>query len=138
GTFYCDTESYPNYFLAAFQCYHTNKIAYFEAIGEEAVPKEWIAWMLANFAIVGFNFKNYDLVVLSMALAGKTIKEIHDASTDIIKYDARTRDLEKKYDFNTTFCNFVDVIEVCPLTGSQKLYAARLNCNHLQDLPYDP
>lgn len=138
GTFYCDTESYPNYFLAAFQCYHTNKIAYFEAVDDDPIPKEWIAWMFANFALVGFNFKSYDLTVLSMAIAGKTVKQINDASTDIIKYEMRTRDVEKKYDFATLFTNFIDVIEVCPLTGSQKLYAARLNCNHLQDLPYDP
>lgn len=138
GTFYCDTESFPNYFLAAFQCYHTNKIVYFEAVDDDAIPFEWIAWMLANFSIVGFNFKSYDLIVLSMAVAGKSVRQIHDATVDIISHGMRSRDIEKRYDFNTMFVNFIDVIEVCPLQGSQKLYAARLNCHHLQDLPYDP
>jgi hypothetical protein len=138
GTFYCDTESYPNYFLVAFQCYHTNKIAYFEAIGEETIPKEWLAWMLANFTMIGFNFKGYDLIMLSMALAGKTVRDIHNATVDLIAHGMKPRDLEKRYEFSIMFVNFVDVIEVCPLKGSQKLYAARLGCRHLQDLPYDP
>ena len=41
-------------------------------------------------------------------------------------------------DINIPEVNHIDLIEVCPLQGSLKLYGARLHCKTIQDLPYDP
>jgi hypothetical protein len=138
GQFICDTESFENYFLAAFMDIETRKIAYFESIGNDLLQGDWLTWMLDRFTNVGFNFKKYDLPMLGMAASGHTPQAIKAASNDLILHGDRISDIEARYTFKTPICNNVDLIEVAPLTGSLKLYAGRLGCTHLQDLPFHP
>ena len=140
GIFTVDVESFENYFLAAFRCYHTHKFAYFEAIDNEPIPSDWISWMLSNFMIIGFNIKRYDLLVLGAAIGNPfaTTKLLKQMTNDIIVNDATQSELEMQYGFQTPQPNHIDLIEVAPLRGSLKLYGARLHCRHIQDLPFDP
>lgn len=138
GIFLADVESYSNYFLAAFKDYDTGKYAYFEAMDDEPIQTDWLYWFLTSYTTVGFNFKKYDLIILSMALAGYRAPMLKQATEDIIVNEMRLGDLRKKYKFEVPFINCVDLIEVAPLTGSLKLYGARLHCRHLQELPYHP
>lgn len=136
--FLFDVEVYENYVLIAFQCYTTKKLAYFEAIDDEDLPLQWIDYMLSNFCLIGFNSKRYDLIIIAMALAGYRSAILKDASYKIIIHGQRSGDLKKVYAFDVPYTNNIDLIDVAPLVGSLKLYAARLHCKHLQDLPYDP
>lgn len=138
GIFIFDIECFKNYFLVAFKCYHTGKIAYFEAVNGSDFPIDWVQRMLSNFAVVGFNSKRYDLVMLGAAFAGHKEDTLNKISFSMIATGVRPDEAEKEYQFVTAQANNIDLIEVAPLTGSLKVYAARLNCRHMQDLPYDP
>jgi hypothetical protein len=138
SVFLFDVESFQNYFLVAFKCFVTGKLAYFEAVGDEELPTDWIDWMLSRFTLVGFNCKHYDLIILGMALAGYRAPLLKQATNEIILNGLRSGDLQKKYRFDIPYTNHIDLIDVAPLQGSLKLYAARLHCKHLQELPYDP
>lgn len=140
GIFLYDVESFKNYFLVAFRCYETGKIAYFEAIDDEAIPAGWLVWMLDNFCVVGFNSIDYDLPLVSLAATGAvSAADLQDATRKLIVENWPVKDLRSHYgDFDILTPNHVDLIEVAPLSASLKTYAARLHCRHLQDLPFDP
>lgn len=136
--FLFDVESFENYFLVAFKHFVTGKIAYFEASDGEIFPIAWLDWMLSRFCVVGFNCKHYDLILCGMALAGFAPAELKDATNAIIIEGLGTGDLQKRWKFDIPFTNHIDLIDVAPLKGSLKLYAARLHAKFLQDLPFDP
>lgn len=140
GIFTFDVESYRNYFLVAFKCFDTGKIAYFESIGDDPIMWEWLSWMFDNFCVVGFNSNNYDIPIVSLALTGRvTVAILKEATHQIIVQQMRLGELIETYDgFKIIRPNHIDLIEVAPLQASLKTYAARLHCRHMQDLPYDP
>lgn len=138
GIFLYDVESFKNYFLVAFRCYETGKIAYFEAI-DETIAAGWLVWMLDNFCVVGFNSIDYDLPMVSMAATGRFgPAELQAATHKKIVLGDRTKDIQEEYGFELLTPNHIDLIEVAPLSASLKTYAARMHCRHLQDLPFDP
>lgn len=138
GIFLFDVESFENYFLVGFKCYNTGKCVYFESIDNEPVQSDWLHWLITNFCIVGFNSFEYDMPIISMAIAGHSVSALKQATEELILHGLRPDDLKKKYHFDIPFCNHIDLIEVAPLVGSLKVYGARLHCRHLQDLPFDP
>jgi DNA polymerase elongation subunit (family B) len=87
---------------------------------------------------VGFNSNEYDIPMIQMALKGYSISALKDASDDIILRGMRGRDLAEKHDISKPSWNHIDLINVAPLKASLKLYAGRLHCKKLQDLPFDP
>ena len=134
-----DTEVYWNYFLATF-IFQDGRIIEFErfnnrdngdlgAIGRLLLEE--------NCTLVTFNGINYDLPILSMAMMGCRNAVLKEASDKIIKYRAQPWDLERKYKFTRLQIDHIDIINLLPLFESLKLYAARINCEHLQDLPYE-
>jgi hypothetical protein len=133
-----DIECYQNYFLAAFKCVETNKIVYFEKSldAELNIPK--LMWVLRSFILVGFNSLFYDSVLIWLACTGASTDHLKAASDDIIKYGKRKDDIENAYRFKCQDTNQVDLINVAPLDGSLKLYAARLHTKRLQELPINP
>ena len=134
-----DLEIYPNYFLAAFKNWKTNKVVTFELFpGKPVMDYQKLLWIVHNFCIVGFNSIKFDSPILWLALNGASLTEIHDAVISIIKFNAMPRDIEHQYGFKQGWINHIDLIEVAPLTGSLKIYGGRLHAPRLQDLPYDP
>jgi DNA polymerase elongation subunit (family B) len=139
GVLVHDLEVYPNYFLAAFKNYYTNKVVTFELFeGRKVFDYQKLLWVMHNFCIVGFNSIKFDAPILWLALSGASLDEIYDAVVSIIKHNAMPRDVEYQYRFKIGNINHIDLIEVAPLTGSLKKYAARLHGKRLQDLPYEP
>jgi hypothetical protein len=138
AVFLFDVESFQNYFLVAFKHYDTGKIAYFEASNGETFPVAWLDWMLSRFCLIGFNCKRYDLILCGMALAGYDPTLLKAATNAIIIEGLSSGDLQKRYKFDVPFTNHIDLIDVAPLKGGLKLYAARLHARFLQDLPFDP
>lgn len=90
-----------------------------------------------NYNTVGFNSFKYDLLVLWLAYYVQDVGILKDATNDLISRGMRGEELKKEYNFKTFKTNHIDLIEVAPLSGSLKLYGARLHVKSIQDQPFD-
>jgi hypothetical protein len=135
STLFVDIECYPNYWLCSFKLHRTNKFIVLECGEGRSFNPKFLSWIMHSYLTVGFNSDDYDLLVLWLAQHHQDTEQIKEASNDIILYGMRKKDLQKKYHYNCFKTNHIDLIEVCPLRGSLKLYGARLHSKRLQDLP---
>lgn len=135
GTLFVDTETYTNYHLIAFKDIKTQKIIKFE-LDHTFNPRK-LAWILQSYRTVGFNSLPYDMPLIWLAQSGSTLDQINEASREIIYNNTRPRDIAKAYNFIIFPTNHIDLIQVCPLRGSLKLYGARLHAKRIQDLPFN-
>lgn len=135
-TFICDTESYINYWLAAFQCLETGKVVLFEDSPNSKVDAAKLAFMLHRFKIITFNGDVYDLPMLMLAMQGVAAWKLNEISREIIGSEMRIRDVEQKFHVRRPLINHIDLIEVAPIQASLKTYAGRLHTPRMQDLPY--
>lgn len=140
STMLLDTEFYENYSLIAFKSFVNGKIVSFERWEEIERDKSWnllkLQWMMETFTTVGYNSRDYDIPMIRVALQGFGSKSLKSCSNWIIFDMVRPYEVEKKYNLVSVSWNHVDLIEVAPLRGSLKLYAGRLHCRRMQDLPY--
>jgi hypothetical protein len=127
-----DSESYTNYYLYAFKHSDTGKYITFEYPCD--VGK--LAWVLQRFLIIGFNSRSYDLLVVTLALTGATPKQVKELTNKIIVAKLLPWHFEQQYKLKVIQTNSIDLIEVAPLVGTLKLYAGRLHCKRMQDLPF--
>jgi hypothetical protein len=132
-----DVESYPNYFLVSFKCLRTGKVIYFEDSPEAEINVKILSFILHRFLIVGFNSRNYDLPVVLVALQGAKAATLFRITQEIINEGMQPYEVALKYNVKPAKVNHIDLIEVAPLQASLKLYAGRLHCPRMQDLPYD-
>ncbi len=132
-----DVECFKNYFLVAFRCVESGKVILLEQSEEFGLYMDRLklAYMMNNFCIVGFNSRNYDLLMCTLAMRGATCKELHEASFAIIINNMFAKDFEIRYDVKIPYLKHIDLIEVAPLSASLKTYAGRLHCKRMQDLP---
>lgn len=128
----CDIELYSNYFLCAFRSVTTKKCIYFEEAGPQ------LNWILHNFQIVTFNGNGYDLPILALALAGKTIAELKHATNMIIQQEIKPWLVLSAFKVEQLEIDHIDLIEVCPLRASLKIYGGRLHAPQMRDLPFHP
>ena len=135
GTLVVDTESYYNYFLIAFKNIRTNKILTLELPDDFNSRK--LAWIMHNYRTVGFNSISYDLLMIWYSYVNQDTALLQQLSNDIIYVNARKKELLERYKFIIYPTNHIDLIEVCPLKGSLKLYTARLHTKRVQDLPFN-
>ena len=135
GTLVFDCEVYTNYFLVAFRSEKSRKVVYLESPHLD-IPK--LNWILANFTLVSFNGNNFDLPILALACAGCTTEQLKQATNLIINCNERASKVLQHFKVKPLSVNHIDIIEVCPLEGSLKLYSARLHCKKMQDLPFHP
>lgn len=134
-----DIESYENYFLVAFKSFVTGKVIVFEDDDTgKVLDRHKLLWVLNNFAIVGFGSKDYDIPMVRVALQGYGHRFLYAVTRWIIFDQISPWQVEQKYNLVAHSFNHVDLIEVAPLQGSLKLYAGRLHCKRMQDLPYAP
>ena len=143
SVFIFDVETYRNFFYVAFKCLTNGKFVAFEQSPDYQINTTKLMWLLWRFCIVGFNSRNYDVPMLSLAIKGATCEELKEASDYIIKSGPNygnkkvtNWDFENKYKLQIQQYNHIDLIEVAPLKGSLKLYAGRLHCKTMQDLPF--
>lgn len=137
SVFVFDVETYINFFYVAFKCLKNNKYVAFEQSADFFLNKEKLRFMMFNFCVVSFNGTNYDVPMIELALKGATCEELKDASDFIIKGDNKYFNFEKQYKLKIGKYNHIDLFDVAPLDGSLKLYAARIHCETMQDLPFD-
>lgn len=133
-----DVECYRNFFLVLFKNISTGKVTRVQRSPNRRLNRECLLHMLSNSLLIGFNSNDYDLPMIQLALKGYSASELKDASDDIIKRDMRYRDFAEQHGLSKPSWNHIDLIQVAPLKASLKLYAGRLHCKKLQDLPIDP
>lgn len=127
-----DVEVYRNYFLVAFKHIDTGTYWYIEISPDSpAFDKQALLNVMYRYCVVGFNSIDYDLPIITYALDAPYTHAIKKLSNQIIFED-------KRIDTGGLPINHIDLIEVAPLQGSLKLYAARLHCKRMQELPIDP
>jgi len=140
--FVFDCESYKNYFLTAFKHVKTRKVVLIEDSPDVTLNRDFLAWMLHRFLVIGFNSLKFDLTIIALAMRGMNCIEVNAVVKRLIperKEDAEKHsDILKEFGVWTPTINHIDLIEVCPLQGSLKKYAAKLHCEKMQDLPYHP
>jgi hypothetical protein len=141
--FVFDVECYKNFFFVAFKHLKSGKYVTFEQSPDFALNVNKLRWMLWRFCIVGFNSKSYDVPIIEYALSGATCEDLKYATDFIIKCGPQygtpkttVFDFEKRFHVKINRYNHIDLIEVAPLQGSLKLYAGRLHCDRMQDLPF--
>ncbi len=135
-TFVFDTECYNNYWLCAFKCIETGKVIFFEDSLEVELNCNLMGFIIHRFLIVGFNSNDYDMPMIALALAGVPRWKLKQISDEIIKEKKRPYQIEREYGVRIPDVNHIDLIEVAPIEASLKIYAGRLHCERMQDLPY--
>lgn len=140
ATFVFDVETYRNYFLIAFKCLETNKVVICEDTPEETFNRSKLNFVLYNFRLVSFNGRKYDIPMVTLALYGADASTLKEASDLLVDNEMpfSYKDFQKKYGFKHIQTNHIDLFDVAPLKASLKLYAGRLHCKRMQDLPYNP
>lgn len=137
GTLIADTECYYNFFLICFKDIKTKKIIQFKIHYEDADFNPFkLSWILNSYTIVTFNGIKYDLPLMWLAYYRQHTETIKEASNALVS-GTWPAQLAKELNFIIHPIKHIDLIEVCPLRGSLKLYGARLHGKRIQDLPYD-
>lgn len=134
-----DVECYPNFFCVSFKCPETGKVVYFERSPRSDFDGEELRWMMFKFCTVGFNNLAYDVNMVFAAAQGFDCAKLKALSNAMIGDGMWPREAQKEFGFRVPFdlLNQIDLIEVAPLEGSLKLYAARMQAARLQDLPFE-
>jgi hypothetical protein len=131
-----DVESYINYFLVSFKCIASGKVIFFEDAEDRVVNTQLLSYIMYRYKLIGFNSRTYDLPILLIALQGVRAAKLKEISNEIIKGDMQAYEVERKYGVRAPHINHIDLIEVAPITASLKIYAGRLHCERMQDLPF--
>ncbi len=130
-----DAESFPNYFMTGFKHVATGKYIKLDC---DFNPR-FLSWLLFSYKTIGFNSINYDLSMLWASFTNRDTEFLKDVSNSLIQSGKRSEEIAKEYGFKIFKLpdrQHIDLFNVCPLKGSLKLYAARLHCKRIQDLPY--
>lgn len=133
-----DTEIYRNYFLAAFKSIESGRVVYCEATQNCQLDANKLDWIINNFTIIGFNSWSFDLPIIAMAIAGRTLAQLKEAVHRIIVVGETPHDVMRDYKVKRPKVDHIDLIEVAPLRASLKVYAGRLHARRMQDLPFHP
>lgn len=137
GTLIIDTETYRNFFLLQMLDIKTRKVIRFEIRDDVTINTQKLSWVMHSYRTVGFNSIKYDLALIWFAFIYQNNEAIKSLSDEIIIQNAWPKQLERDHGFTIWPTNHIDLIEVCPLRGSLKLYGGRLHAPRIQDLPFD-
>jgi len=143
SVFIFDVECYINFWYVAFKSLSSGKFIAFERSPDRNFDESQLRFVLWRFCIVSFNGINYDIPIIEYAMKGASCEQLKEASDFIIKSGpnygtekVRPFAFSKRYGVTIGKYNHIDLIEVAPLQGSLKLYAGRMHCERMQDLPF--
>lgn len=131
-----DTEAYPNYWLLKVQVEGCETYSFSLSSGDRfpSPVASRIAQILGSHQLISFNGRNYDVPIIACALSGYSCERLFSVSSQIISG-------VKHWDLGLPRwepCDHIDIMETLPGQGSQKMYAGRIHCKTMRDLPYDP
>lgn len=132
-----DVECYSNYFCCGFKHPSSNLFIRIESGPNKSFNPRFLSWLLSSYRTIGFNSRKYDLPMLWAAFHHQNPAYLKEVSNSLIFSEEMIdiREIQKKFGFEIFKINHIDLISVCPLKGSLKLYGARIHCPRIQDLP---
>jgi hypothetical protein len=132
-----DTECFPNYWLLKFRPRGGHAYAFRLYAGQAFGPEEIARMRLlfAAYCVVSFNGRRYDVPMITSAFMGYTAEQLKWQNDRIIVEKIKPWELGLP-DWEPE--DHIDIMEVIPGAGSQKLFAGRAHYRTMQDLPYEP
>ena len=139
----CDVECYPNYFLVTLYRVSDGATVYFDMYNDimhndnlEQHTLENLRSMLQRYTVVTYNGNYYDLPLIYMFISGCNNQTLKEYSDRIIQEKIKPWEIERIYkDFSI---DTIDLIDLCPLQSTLKIYGGRLHTKTMQDLPLPP
>lgn len=132
-----DIECFPNYFLVLFRN-HEGRYREFELYAGHPLDTKKIRGLMMSYPTITFNGLNYDLPMLSLALAGADNEDLKEASDRLVT-TIKPWQFYKSYKVSELSYDHIDIYEPSPgVMVSLKLYGGRMHMPKLRDLPYDP
>lgn len=137
-----DVECYPDYFLVMLGNEGIKPLA-FEMFDGHPLDKAGLLRYLLNpkVEILTFNGNFYDLAMVRYAIKdGTTNSMLKKLSDYIITSEDKLMpwDLEKRYELPTLDADHIDIKALPIGQQSLKIYAGRLHCKRMQDMPIEP
>ena len=131
-----DVECYINYFLVKF--YNPDEgFTGFTFNAWTPLDGAGLMRILTTSQLIGFNSNNYDVPMLSAALAGYNNAQLKALTNAIISGNMKPWEIEREFGLAPLrFLDHIDLIEVMPGVASLKAYGGKMHCEKLQDLPY--
>lgn len=134
-----DIEVYANYTLIAFKGMSSGKFTFFELSEFHDTPNyRKLQYIIDNKELISFNGIGFDAVIMALFLNQKSCADMQNATTMIIEQNQRGYEVLKAFKTKAIDINQIDIMELCPLQYSLKLYSARLHCDSIIDLPFKP
>lgn len=134
-----DIEVYANYTLIAFEGITSGKLTFFELSEFHPAPNyKKLQYIIDNKELISFNGIGFDSIIMSLFLNQKSCADMQRATTMIIEEEVRGYEVLKAFKTKLSKINQIDIMELCPLQYSLKLYGARLHCDSIIDLPFKP
>jgi hypothetical protein len=132
-----DTECFPNYWLLKFRPQGGAVYTFALQAGERFTPKQSadVHYLFKLFTTVSFNGNYYDVPMVCAAIAGYSTEQLKWLNDQIIVQQLKPWELGLP---EWSPSDHIDVMEVLPGAGSQKMYAGRIHCKTMRDLPYSP
>jgi hypothetical protein len=132
-----DTECYPNYWLlkVLLPCDITHSFQLSSGESLKGSDRLNIELFFRSWTVVSFNGNRYDVPMICAALNGYTCEQLKWLNDQIIVNNAKPWELGLP-DWKPA--DHIDIMEVLPGAGGQKMYAGRIHCKAMRDLPYSP
>lgn len=132
-----DTECYPNYWLLKFRPRGGAVYSFALHSGERITGADAarISRLFELFTVVSFNGNYYDAPMISAALSGYDTQQLKWLSDQIIVHEQKPWELGLP---EWKPSDHIDIKEVLPGAGSQKMFAGRIHYKTMRDLPYEP
>lgn len=134
-----DTECFPNYWTLKMRVRGNGPLFSFSLRSGQSFDQatiERIEYLFSIFTVVTFNGRYYDVPMIAAALCGFNCEQLKWLSDQIIVADLKPWELGLNTEWQPA--DHIDIMEVLPGEGSQKVYAGRTHAKTMQDLPYDP
>lgn len=140
-TAFLDMEVYPNFVFCAAMYEDGTRFGWTST--DPTKPLSDIPSLRAfvtSHTLVTFNGTGFDLPLLMLIMRQEPAKKIKEASDRIIQTNLKWWNFEDVYHVKVKRddIDHIDLMEVAPLRGSLKLYAAKCHSRSVQDLPYPP
>lgn len=136
----CDTECYIDYWSIGFKNLATGRKVIIEKYAGLELDRPKIRKIMSKYRLYTFNGNGYDMLMISLALAGASNAQLKEASDNIIVRKMHSWKFMKHYELPDLpdFIDQIDLIDVAPgVKLSLKKYGARMNMKRLQELPID-
>jgi hypothetical protein len=138
-TFALDTEVFPDYFLMGLRAIGGQGAPiFFELCEGRPFDQAGARKLLQSARLVTFNGNHFDMLMIALALDGRSTTVIHQAATDLIQTNFKPWQVADRMRVRIPKFDHIDLIEVAPGQSSLKIYAGRLHAPTIQDLPFEP